>query len=186
MRRSVVAELDTSREQRTQRRRLQNALAMSDLPADDAFTINQLRGRQKKLRFDRSGIHDWGVFAMEPIEANDVVIEYIGEYVRTAVADLREQAYEASGLGSSYLFRVDAEWIIDATKKGNMARFINHSCDPNCMTRVVMVNGRKRIVIYSKRRIEPGEELVYDYKFPLEDVKIPCLCGTRKCRGFLN
>ena len=58
-----------------------------------------------------------------------MVVEYIGQYVRQMVADERERRYEAQGIGSSYLFRVDYEYIIDATKSGNFARFINHCCD---------------------------------------------------------
>jgi hypothetical protein len=91
--------------------------------------LNQLKSRKKRLKFDRSLIHDWGLFALEPIDANDMVIEYIGEIVRQKIADAREKAYELSGIGSSYLFRIDATTIIDATKRGNLARFINHSCD---------------------------------------------------------
>lgn len=58
-----------------------------------------------------------------------MVIEYVGTNLRQSVADLREKQYEASGIGSSYMFRVDGETIIDATKTGNLARFINHSCN---------------------------------------------------------
>lgn len=61
-----------------------------------------------------------------------MVIEYVGEVVRQAVADERERRYEAAGIGSSYLFRVDHNYIIDATRNGNMARFINHCCDVSC------------------------------------------------------
>ncbi len=79
-------------------------------------------------------------------------------------ADRREKRYEQLGIGSSYLFRVDDEVAIDATKKGNIARFINHSCDPNCIPRVIKAEGMKRIIIYARRNIKVGEELVYDYK----------------------
>lgn len=81
------------------------------------------------MKFSKSAIHDWGLFALEPIAADEMVIEYVGETVRQTTADLRERNYEASGIGSSYLFRVDSETIIDATKCGNLARFINHSCN---------------------------------------------------------
>ena len=74
-------------------------------------------------------VHAWGLFTQEIIDADDMVIEYGGEVVRAKVADLREKRYEASGIGSSYLFRVDDDNVVDATKKGNLARFINHSCD---------------------------------------------------------
>ena len=66
---------------------------------------------------------------MEPIAADEMVIEYVGQMVRPVVADLRESQYEATGIGCSYLFRIDLDTIIDATKCGNLARFINHSCN---------------------------------------------------------
>jgi len=66
---------------------------------------------------------------MEPIAADEMVIEYVGQMIRPVVADLRERHYEATGIGSSYLFRIDVDTIIDATKCGNLARFINHSCN---------------------------------------------------------
>lgn len=107
---------------------------------------------------------------------------------RRPLADVRERQYEASGLGSSYLFRIDDEWVCDATMTGGRARFINHSCDPNCYTKIVAVEGQKRIGIYSKRRIAPGEELFYDYKFDFEEeeAKVPCMCGAKACRKFMN
>ena len=77
-------------------------------------------------------IHDWGLFALEPIAADEMVIEYVGDVVRQAVADERERRYEESGIGSSYMFRVDQDTIIDATHNGNLARFINHCCDVSC------------------------------------------------------
>jgi len=85
--------------------------------------------RKKQLKFARSGIHDWGLFAQEQIAEGEMVIEYVGQVVRQSVADLREKRYEAVGIGSSYLFRVDGEAIVDATRYGNLARFINHSCN---------------------------------------------------------
>lgn len=69
---------------------------------------------------------------------------------------------------------------------GNFARFINHSCQPNCYAKVLMAQGTNRIVIYSKKFIHSGEEITYDYKFPEEDEKIPCFCNRPNCRGYLN
>lgn len=71
---------------------------------------------------------------MEPIAADEMVIEYVGQMVRPIVADVREMNYEATGIGSSYLFRIDIDTIIDATKCGNLARFINHSCNVRIIT----------------------------------------------------
>lgn len=115
-----------------------------------------------------------------------MIIEYIGEIVRQKIADMREKEYEKIGIGSSYLFRMDEDQIVDATLSGNLARFINHCCDPNCIAKIISINGEKKIVIYAKEDIEVGQEITYDYKFPVEDDKIPCLCGSPNCRGTLN
>jgi histone-lysine N-methyltransferase SETD1 len=87
------------------------------------------QARKKQLKFAKSTIHNWGLFALESIPADEMVIEYVGQVVRQGVADERERRYEAAGIGSSYLFRVDHDYIIDATKRGGLARFINHCCD---------------------------------------------------------
>ncbi|KAJ2765597.1 histone methyltransferase set1, partial [Coemansia nantahalensis] len=152
----------------------------------ELLRFNQLESRTKRLRFSTSAIHDWGLFASEPIFQGEFVIEYIGECIRSQLADLREEQYEREGIGSSYLFRIDDEIVIDATKRGNVARFINHCCEPNCTARPILVSGTKRIVIYASHDIQVGEEVTYDYKFPPEEVKIPCLCGAANCRGYLN
>ncbi|TPX74714.1 histone-lysine N-methyltransferase [Chytriomyces confervae] len=154
--------------------------------ARDVIKYNDMRSRKNRLRFARSKIHDWGLFALEPIDAGEIVIEYIGEMIRQKVADHREKIYEKSGIGSSYLFRIDDDNIIDATKAGNLARFINHCCDPNCNAKIITVDTQKKIVIYANKPVAEGEEITYDYKFPIEEDKIPCLCGATACRGFLN
>ena len=101
------------------------ALSMADAGlggSKDSVLIkfNQLQTRKKQLRFARSPIHDWGLYAMEKIGKNEMVIEYVGEVIRQAVADKREKAYERQGIGSSYLFRIDDDLVVDATKKGNL------------------------------------------------------------------
>lgn len=116
-----------SREARSNQRRLLTAFGAST--ESELLKFNQLKFRKKQLKFAKSAIHDWGLFAMEPIAADEMVIEYVGQMIRPVVADLRETKYEAIGIGSSYLFRIDLETIIDATKCGNLARFINHSCN---------------------------------------------------------
>ncbi|KAL8293661.1 hypothetical protein RQP46_000362 [Phenoliferia psychrophenolica] len=152
----------------------------------DVLKFNQLRTRKKQLTFSRSGIEGYGLFALEPIPAGEMVIEYVGELIRQQVADRREKAYERQGIGSSYLFRVDEDLVVDATKKGNLGRLINHCCAPNCTAKIITINGEKKIVIYAKTNIEPGEEVTYDYHFPHEEVKIRCLCGHALCRLYLN
>jgi histone-lysine N-methyltransferase SETD1 len=113
--------------------------------------LDLLAGCEQKLRFDRSGIHAWGVFADEPITSGDMIVEYRGELIGNAMAEKREIEYEKANIGSDYMFRVDAHVVCDATKQGNVARFINASCDPNCYTKTITVDGCKRIVIYAKR-----------------------------------
>ncbi|XP_062418405.1 histone-lysine N-methyltransferase SETD1B-A-like [Pungitius pungitius] len=167
---------------RSEQRRLLSTFSCDS----DLVKFNQLKFRKKRIRFSRSHIHEWGLFAMEPIAADEMVIEYVGQIIRQGIADMREQRYEEEGIGSSYLFRVDQDTIIDATKYGNLARFINHSCNPNCYAKIITVDSEKKIVIYSRQPIRINEEITYDYKFPIEETKIPCLCEADSCRGSLN
>ncbi|WZZ13719.1 hypothetical protein YC2023_106808 [Brassica napus] len=169
---------------RTNRAKMRNLLAAAD--GADLLKVSQLKARKKRLRFQQSKIHDWGLVALEPIDAEDFVIEYVGELIRSSISEIREHQYEKMGIGSSYLFRLDDGYVIDATKRGGIARFINHSCEPNCYTKIISVDGKKKIFIYAKRHIDAGEEISYNYKFPLEDNKIPCNCKAQKCRGSLN
>ncbi|XP_066065386.1 LOW QUALITY PROTEIN: histone-lysine N-methyltransferase 2B-like [Chamaea fasciata] len=135
----------------------------------------------------RSAIHGRGLFCKRNIEAGEMVIEYSGIVVRSVLTDKREKFYDSKGIGC-YMFRIDEAEVVDATMHGSAARFINHSCEPNCYSRVIHVEGHKRIVIFALRRILRGEELTYDYKFPIEEpaAKLPCNCGARRCRRFLN
>lgn len=155
----------------------------------DILNFNQLKKRKKPVKFARSAIHNWGLYAVEPIAANEMIIEYVGESIRSPLADLREKNYIRSGIGSSYLFRIDETTVIDATKKGGIARFINHCCTPSCTAKIIKVEGQKRIVIYALRDIAADEEITYDYKFERElnaSERIPCQCGSSGCKGFLN
>ncbi|KAM8884680.1 histone-lysine N-methyltransferase 2B isoform 2-T2 [Synchiropus picturatus] len=135
----------------------------------------------------RSPIHGRGLFCKRNIEAGEMVIEYAGTVIRAVLTDKREKYYDSKGIGC-YMFRIDDFDVVDATMQGNAARFINHSCEPNCYSRVINVDGRKHIVIFALRKIYRGEELTYDYKFPIEDEdsKLHCNCGARRCRRFMN
>ncbi|XP_069804587.1 histone-lysine N-methyltransferase 2A isoform X2 [Dendropsophus ebraccatus] len=135
----------------------------------------------------RSPIHGRGLFCKRNIDAGEMVIEYSGNVIRSTLTDKREKYYDGKGIGC-YMFRIDDSEVVDATMHGNAARFINHSCEPNCYSRVIPIDGQKHIVIFAMRKIYRGEELTYDYKFPIEDAsnKLACNCGTKKCRKFLN
>lgn len=133
-----------------------------------------------------SPIQGIGVFSLVNIPPNTIIIEYIGEVIGSGLGDGREKDYDKHGIGC-YLFRLDNETIIDATKKGNIARYINHSCDPNCYSITVPVERKKIVLILSNRIIYPLEELTYDYKFSMEDgMRITCNCGALNCRGYMN
>jgi len=134
----------------------------------------------------RSSIHKWGLFASVRLEPHTLVIEYLGEVIRQKVADLREKEYDITGEGSCYMFKVDDDEIIDSTKRGNIARYINHSCDPNCYTRVETVGGQKRILVFTNKVVQPFTEITYNYFFASEKEKVNCSCGAFNCTGRLN
>lgn len=136
-----------------------------------------------------SGIHGWGLFADTNFREGSVVAEYIGEYISSAVADFREQYYRKQRI-QDYQFRVNENIVIDATVKGGYARYINHSCEPNCVTKIIEGEPPDmhlmRVMIIAKRDIKATEELSYDYHFPLEtdlNNRVPCNCGSKNCRG---
>uniref|UniRef100_A0A8D0HED6 [histone H3]-lysine(4) N-methyltransferase n=1 Tax=Sphenodon punctatus TaxID=8508 RepID=A0A8D0HED6_SPHPU len=135
----------------------------------------------------RSRIQGLGLYAAKDLEKHTMVIEYIGTIIRNEVANRREKIYEEQNRGI-YMFRINNEHVIDATLTGGPARYINHSCAPNCVAEVVTFYKEDKIIIISSRRIPKGEELTYDYQFDFEDDqhKIPCHCGAWNCRKWMN
>lgn len=135
----------------------------------------------------RSKIQGLGLYAARDLEKHTMVIEYIGEIIRSELSELREKKYEAKNRGV-YMFRLDERRVVDATLSGGLARYINHSCQPNCVAETVEVDRHLRIIIFAKRRIARGEELAYDYKFDIEDDahKIMCMCGAPNCKKWMN
>ncbi len=132
-----------------------------------------------------SAIHGRGVYAIAPIKKGTRVLEYLGERISHGEADSR---YEKKGDddGHTFLFIASNRTVIDAGVDGNDARFINHSCAPNCET----VIENSRVFIDAIRNIKPGEELGYDYQLTWESTDDPaelalyaCRCGAKKCRG---
>lgn len=141
----------------------------------------------QRLAFGKSGIHGFGIFAKLPQKAGDMVIEYTGELVRPPIADRREHLIYNSLVGAgTYMFRIDDQRVIDATRAGSIAHLINHSCEPNCYSRVISVNSIDHIIIFSKRDIKQWEELTYDYRFLSIDEQLACYCGFPRCRGVVN
>ncbi|XP_010537264.1 PREDICTED: histone-lysine N-methyltransferase ASHH1 [Tarenaya hassleriana] len=129
----------------------------------------------------------WGLVAVEDIKAGQFIIEYSGEVISWKEAKRRAQAYEGQGLKDAYIISLNASEAIDATKKGSLARFINHSCRPNCETRKWTVLGEIRVGIFARESISRGTELAYDYNFEwYGGAKVRCLCGAISCSGFLG
>ena len=117
----------------------------------------------------RSKLHGFGVFAQASINKNTRIIDYAGELVRNSDIEAREERYLADGC--IWIFRINRAWSRDAAVGGNIARFINHSCTPNCWFEVV----DRTIWIRASRRIRAGEELTYDYA-TIGERTIPCRC----------
>ena len=122
-----------------------------------------------KLTRRRSRLHGFGVFAGEPINKNRRIIDYAGELIRNSESAEREARYLEAGC--IWVFRINRTWSRDAGVGGNIARFINHSCTPNCWFEVV----DKTIWIRASRFIGAGEELTYDYA-TVGDHTIQCRC----------
>jgi hypothetical protein len=138
----------------------------------------------------RSHIHGWGLFTKRDIPKDSMIVEYMGEIIRQSVADQRETTYEVSGEGSCYMFRLDMQRIVDATKIGCMARFMNHCCQPNAYAKIISVDTDfgpdKKIMVFASSDIKAGDEITYDYKFPVEDGSLKCTCGAPNCIGRMN
>jgi SET domain-containing protein len=125
----------------------------------------------------RSRLHGFGVFAAQAITKNTRIIDYAGELIHNSRSGAREARYLKQGC--IWVFRVNRAWSRDAAVDGNIARFINHSCRPNCWFQVV----DKTIWIRASRSILAGEELTYDYR-TIGDKTIPCRCRPG-CKNML-
>ena len=131
-----------------------------------------------------SPIQGFGAFAITRIAEGTRLIEYAGERLTPEQADARYP--DNDDRHHTFLFAIDDDIVVDAAVNGNDARFLNHSCDPNCD----VVIEDKRLWIETIRDVDPGEELVYDYAFvlperhtPAAKRRYPCSCGSRNCRG---
>ena len=122
-----------------------------------------------KIQKRRSRVHGWGVFAREPVNKNKRVIDYAGEKILIKESERREGEYLARG--HIWCFRINRRWARDAAVAGNVARFINHSCKPNCYSRII----GHTIWICAGRNIQAGEELTYNY-YTEGEGEIPCRC----------
>ena len=136
-----------------------------------------------------SKIHGRGVFVKKDIPKGAAVIEYIGERISWKQA-LRRHPHDPEQPNHTFYFSLEDGRVIDANVGGNAARWINHSCKPNCEADEIQVGGESRVFIFARRKLLPGEELFYDYSLNLdgklskkEKRDYACFCGSKKCRG---
>lgn len=141
------------------------------------------QGRRTQVR--ESGVHGKGVYAIRPIKADETVLEYRGEIITWQEA-LRRHPHDPSQPNHTFYFHLDDGHVIDGKHKGNSAKWINHSCEPN----VEAEQDGNRVFLKALRDIHPGEELFFDYGLVIDARITPslkkdyaCWCGAADCRG---
>ncbi len=149
------------------------------------MTSSKTKAKGPRIAVRSSGIHGRGVFALRAIREDETVCEYKGEIISEAEV-ARRYPENMDGLNHTFIFGVAHNHNIDGGSKGNIARWINHSCAPNCDT----YEKDKRMFVRAARDIRPGEELSYDYCIEAGEritkavkARWPCWCGAKKCRG---
>ncbi|KAF1892425.1 hypothetical protein Lal_00010890 [Lupinus albus] len=148
--------------------------------------------KEKKIKLVKTELCGWGVEAAETVDKGGFIIEYIGEemfsdaVIDDALCEKRLWDMKDKNVQNFYMCEIRKDFTIDATFKGNTSRFLNHSCDPNCVLEKWQVDGETRVGVFAARSIETGEPLTYDYRFVQFGPEVKCHCGAANCQGFLG
>ncbi|KAI5058212.1 hypothetical protein GOP47_0026382 [Adiantum capillus-veneris] len=129
----------------------------------DCQNMKLLLRQQQRVLLGRSDVAGWGAFLKNSVSRHDYLGEYTGELISHREADKRGKIYDREN--SSFLFNLNDQFVLDAYRKGDKLKFANHSPNPNCYAKVIMVAGDHRVGIFAKDRISAGEELFYDYRY---------------------
>jgi hypothetical protein len=129
----------------------------------------------------------FGVRVLQMVQAGTLMFEYVGEVLTTGAFKKRIRQYHEEGRSHFYFMGLTSDEVIDATQKGGLSRFVNHSCNPNCETQKWVVRGVLKIGIFSKKPIVQGEELTFDYNFERYGMEAQtCYCGEPNCKGVIG
>ncbi|KFK42127.1 histone-lysine n-methyltransferase setd2 [Arabis alpina] len=158
-------------------------------PASDLCSNQQFQKR-KYVKFERfqSGKKGYGLRLLEDVREGQFLIEYVGEVLDMQSYESRQKEYASKGQKHFYFMTLNGNEVIDAGAKGNLGRFINHSCEPNCRTEKWMVNGEICVGIFSMQDLKKGQELTFDYNY----VRVfgaaakKCYCASSHCRGYIG
>ncbi|GKU98461.1 hypothetical protein SLEP1_g11466 [Rubroshorea leprosula] len=173
-------------------------------PCGDLCSNQQFQKRKyAQMQWSRCGKKGYGLKMLEDISAGHFLIEYVGEVLDMQAYEKRQKEYACMGQRHFYFMTLNGSEVIDACAKGNLGRFINHSCDPNCRTEKWMVNGEICIGLFALRDIKQaiihsctkqqklyteGEEVTFDYNY----VRVfgaaakKCHCQSPHCRGYIG
>ncbi|XP_067141905.1 histone-lysine N-methyltransferase SETD2 isoform X2 [Centruroides vittatus] len=154
----------------------------------DACTNKRFQKKEyAKTELFKTAKKGWGLRSLQELPQGTFVMEYVGEVLCPQEFKQRVKQYAREKTQHYYFMALKSDEIIDATYKGNLSRFINHSCDPNCETQKWTVNGELRIGFFTRRLIQVGEELTFDYQFQRYGKEAQkCFCESSNCRGYIG